>query len=139
MIKFPIECSCQCGGVSYTLFARPQKVIACHCRECQKLSSSPFSVTAMVAAADIEFHGDMKEWARKAASGNMNSGKFCPTCGNRIYQYNPVQPEMVKLKLKPVGLTDDTLFEPTVHVWVSEKLSWYQLPANAVIFDKQGG
>jgi hypothetical protein len=93
----------------------------------------------MIAATDIVFHGEMKEWARDSESGNVNSGKFCPTCGNRIYQYNPAQPEMVKLKLKPVGLEDDTLFAPTAHVWVSEKLSWLTLPPNAVVFDKQGG
>ena len=134
-MKYPIEASCQCGQVSYKLFEPPTKVVACHCKECQKLSTAPFSVTAMVPASAIEFVGEMKEWGRTAASGNKNFGKFCPNCGNRIYQYNPDQPEIIKLKLKPEGLSDDKVFEPTVHVWVSEKQSWYKLPEGVQCFD----
>ncbi|MDA7747372.1 GFA family protein, partial [Psychromonas sp.] len=114
--------SCQCGNVSYTLFEKPKMVIACHCTECQKLSTSPFSVTAIVPSSAIEFKGEMKEWGRNSDSGNINVGKFCPNCGNRIYQVNPNDLNSIKLKLKPVNLSDDSLFEPTVHVWTSEKL-----------------
>ncbi len=136
-MDYPIEASCQCGQLSYRLLTAPKMVLACHCRECQKLSTSPFSVTAIVDAKAIEFDGELKEWSRQADSGNSNAAKFCPGCGNRIYHYNPAEPETIKLKLKPVGLADDTLFEPTAHVWVSEKLDWYQLPEGVKSFAKQ--
>ncbi|MCG6213079.1 GFA family protein [Vibrio furnissii] len=136
-MDYPIEASCQCGQVSYKLFTAPKKVIACHCQECQKLSTAPFSVTAMVPADAIEFSGEMNKWGRVAASGNQNDGYSCRTCGNRIYQINPAQPDLLKLKLKPVGLKNDALFEPQAHVWVSEKLSWVVLPEGVPAFDKQ--
>lgn len=136
-MEYPIKGSCQCGQLTYKLNAAPKMVIACHCTECQKLSTSPFSVTAMVASNTIEFQGKVKEWRRSSDSGNVNSGVFCPDCGNRIYQFNPADPDTIKLKLKPVNLVDDSIFEPKVHVWVSEKLSWYQLPEGAKSFDKQ--
>lgn len=41
------------------------------------------------------------------------------------------------MKLKPTNLEDDTLFEPTAHVWVSEKPSWYRIPDGVQIYDKQ--
>ena len=63
--------------------------------------------------------------------------KFCPDCGNRIYHYNPAAMETVKLKLIPVDLDDDTIFEPARHVWVQEKLSWYQLPEGIKLYDTQ--
>lgn len=132
---YPIEGSCQCGGVRYKLLAAPKMVVACHCKECQKLSTSPFSVTAMVAAADIEFEGEMAEWSRIAESGNVNTAKFCPTCGNRIYHFNPGQPDLIKLK--PGGLSDTSGLEPTAHVWVSEKQPWYEIPEGVKTFDKQ--
>jgi hypothetical protein len=112
-------------------------VQACHCSECRKLSTSPFSVTAIIDVNDIEFKGNLKEWSRVADSGNLNVAKFCPDCGNRIYHYNPAAMETVKLKLIPVDLDDDTIFEPARHVWVQEKLSWYQLPEGIKLYDTQ--
>ncbi len=135
--QYPIEGSCQCGQVSYTLHEAPINVFACHCQECQKLSTSPYSVTAVIASNTIEFKGELKEWSRLADSGNTNCAKFCPTCGNRIYHYNPEDSTTIKLKLKPTGLSNDSIFEPSAHVWVSEKQKWCQIPNNVKIFDKQ--
>jgi|TARA_R110000764_G_scaffold22916_2_gene56555 hypothetical protein len=129
-MEYPIEASCQCGQVSYKLHKEPKRVLACHCTECQKLATGPFSVTAIVSASDIEFHGEIKEWSRIAESGNKNNAIFCSQCGNRIYHYNPDDAGTVKLKLKPVNMEGDELFEPTEHVWTKEKLSWYDIPLN---------
>jgi len=136
-VEYPIKGSCQCGQVTYRLAEVPKMVLACHCTECQKLSTSPFSITAIVATNAIEFSGELKEWSRSAESGNKNCAKFCPGCGNRVYHFNPDDPSTVKLKLKPVKMTDASIFEPTVHVWVSEKLSWYRIPEGVKVFDKQ--
>jgi len=136
-MEFPIEGSCQCGQLTYKLYEKPKMVLACHCAECQKLSSSPFSVTAVVAENTIEFKGELKEWSRSSDSGNRNNAKFCPMCGNRVYHYNPDDSGIIKLKLKPIHLSDASVFEPSAHVWVSERLSWYQLPDGVKTFEKQ--
>ncbi len=136
-MEYPIEGSCQCGQITYKLFKPPKMVVACHCTECQKLSTSPFSVTAMIADNDIEFHGELKEWSRLSDSGNKNHAKFCPVCGNRVYHYNPEDSEIIKLKLKPVNLANASIFEPSAHIWVSEKQSWYQIPEGIKVSEKQ--
>lgn len=136
-MDYPIEGSCQCGQVTYKLHEAPHTVIACHCTECQKLATGPYSVTALVASEAIEFTGELSEWTRIADSGNRNSARFCPKCGNRVYHYNPDAPSTIKLKLKPVNLSDDSIFEPTAHLWASEKQSWFQFPDGAKVFDKQ--
>ncbi|UJF17263.1 GFA family protein [Vibrio sp. SS-MA-C1-2] len=136
MTDFPIQASCQCGQVSFSITAKPKKAVACHCQECQKLSTSAFSVTAIFDASNIEFKGNLKEWSRIAESGNINTAVFCPDCGNRVYHYNPAQKESIKLKLKPTGLSDDEIFAPQAHVWTSEKLSWYKLPTDIPCFEK---
>jgi hypothetical protein len=136
-MHYPIEGSCQCGQVTYTLSEAPKMVIACHCTECQKLSTSPFSITAVVDSRAIKFNGELKEWSRSADSGNRSNAKFCPNCGNRVYHYNPDDPATVKLKLKPVNMSDDRVFEPTAHIWVCEKQSWYEIPEGVKVFDKQ--
>ena len=134
-IKYPIKGACQCGGVTYELLEPPLMVAACHCKECQKLSTSAFSITAMVAAKSVRFNGLMKDWSRSADSGNVSAAKFCPSCGNRIYHYDPNEPE--KLKLKPSNLSDTSIINPTIHVWVSEKQDWFQIPEGVKTFDKQ--
>ena len=123
---YPIPGSCQCGYITYELLAPPLKVIACHCRECQKLSTSAFSLTALVKHDTIQLHGKPKHWERLSDSGNINCAEFCPECGNRIYHYNPDQPDIIKLK--PSTLADTGIIQPTLHVWVSEKQDWFQIP-----------
>ena len=134
-MNYPLEGSCQCGSVKLRLLAAPQMVVACHCRECQKLSTSSFSLTAMVKTTDIEIHGELKDWQRTAESGNINGAKFCPGCGNRIYHYNPAQPDMIKLK--PTYFSDTGFIRPTVHVWTSEKQDWVQIPDGVKVVEKQ--
>lgn len=69
----------------------------------------------------------------------IKNAKFCPGCGNRVYHYNPDDLSTIKLKLKPVDLKEqqEKLFEPSAHVWVSTKLSWYEIPAGVKVFEKQ--
>ncbi|CAH0991309.1 hypothetical protein SIN8267_01412 [Sinobacterium norvegicum] len=136
-MKYPIQGSCQCGQLRYTLHQPPVKVLACHCTECQKLSSSPYSVTAIIDADAIEFDGEMSDWSRSSDSGNTNNAKFCPGCGNRVYHYNPDNMAQLKLKLKPIQMDDDGVFEPSTHLWVSEKLDWVEIPPGVTVFDKQ--
>lgn len=134
-MSYPINGACQCGGVTYQLLSEPQMVVACHCKECQKLSTSAFSITAMVIADQVRFEGEMADWSRQADSGNISAAKFCPGCGNRIYHYNPAEPD--KIKLKPSNLSDTSIIKPVAHVWVSEKQDWYTIPEGVRVFDKQ--
>lgn len=136
-MKFPIQVSCQCGQVSYELRQPPKKVLACYCQECQKLSTSPFSITAVVDTDTITFFGEMHPWERRAESGNRNIAYFCPNCGNRIYHLNPDEPDAVKLKLKPTGAEVSSEFLPSAHIWLAEKPAWYDIPAGVSTFQKQ--
>lgn len=133
--RFPVQGRCQCGQVSYEILEEPDFVIACHCRECQTLSTSVFSLTAFLPESRIRFHGEMKYWERKADSGNISAAKFCPECGNRIYHFNPEAPQVVKLKIG--HLSDDSWIAPDAHIWVKEKQAWFQIPEGIPQFEAQ--
>ncbi len=135
MMTYPISGSCQCGNVQYRLLKAPQLVAACHCKECQKLSTSAFSITAMVDSSDVEFEGELAHWERRCDSGNISAAKFCPTCGNRIYHYNPDAPDSIKLK--PANLSDTSILNPSVHIWTSQKQDWYEIPSNVKTHPEQ--
>lgn len=134
-IQYPLEGSCQCGNVRYQLLAPPLKVIACHCIACQKLSTSAFSITALIKSDTLVLQGELAQWERLAASGNKNYAKFCPHCGNRIYHFNPDEPDLIKLKA--ASLNDTRVLKPEAHLWVSQKQAWYQIPDGVPQFSEQ--
>ncbi|MGO2418197.1 MULTISPECIES: GFA family protein [Vibrio] len=139
-MNYPVFGECQCGKIKFSLKAAPKMVIACHCKECQKLSTSAFSITAIVQQddidIDIDIEGELHETSRIADSGNTNIGKFCSGCGNRIYQLNPAEPTVIKFKAIS-SLSDTKMVVPTTHVWTSEKQSWVTIPEGVQQFEKQ--
>lgn len=134
-MEYPVNGSCLCGQVTYTLREPPAAIAACHCKQCQTLSTSAFSISAMVNAPSLEVSGELKEWQRTAASGQVSAARFCPACGTHIYHFNPAQPDTLMLKLS--SLADTSAINPTIHVWVQEKQDWYDIPDDAMAFDTQ--
>ena len=49
-ISLPATGSCRCGRIQIRLTKPPIVTAACHCRGCQKMSASAFSLTAIVPA-----------------------------------------------------------------------------------------
>lgn len=134
-VNYPVKGTCQCGQVSFVLKAAPKKVIACHCKECQKLSTSAFSITSVIDKQDIDITGELQQTTRVAESGNTNVGCFCPNCGNRIYQFNPAAPDAIKFKAGS-SLDDTSMIVPAVHIWTGEKQAWVTIPDGVPQFEK---
>jgi hypothetical protein len=47
-MKLPQSGGCQCGKVCYEIAKAPQLVYTCHCLDCQRLTSSAFSLGIVV-------------------------------------------------------------------------------------------
>lgn len=124
--------SCQCGQVTYEVTGPPLASIVCHCKDCQKLSASAWSTTLPFKADALEVRGRLKRWDRIADSGTPNAAYFCPECGNRIYHENPDDPRLRRLK---AGTLDgDPIPAPQIHVWVSRKQPWVEIPDGVPAF-----
>ncbi|WP_439133352.1 GFA family protein [Pseudomaricurvus sp.] len=133
--EYPLNGACQCKQVRYRLLQAPIMVVCCHCKECQKLSTSAFSITAVVKREHLEFEGDLKHWERSSDSGNINAAAFCPDCGNRMYHFDPQKPDIIKLK--PSTLENTGIIKPSKHLWVSEKQNWFEIPEGVEQYPKQ--
>ena len=47
---------CQCGAIRYEISSPPVELYVCHCRECQKQSSSAFGISAnLMSLGAIDF------------------------------------------------------------------------------------
>src|SRR5947207_3498225 len=72
-MKLPQTGGCQCGKIRYEITDAPQSVYACHCRDCQRLTSSAFSMGAVVAEAAFKLSGvEPRSLQRLADSGGCN-------------------------------------------------------------------
>ncbi len=135
-MKLPAKGTCQCGNVSYLVTEAPIVTVACHCRDCQKLSTSAFSVSMILKRSGFELvSGDLAHWDRKTDAGGVAVCWFCPTCGNRIYHENPAVPELVRLK--PGTLDDTSVLEPQAHVWTCREQPWLAEFANLPRMERQ--
>ena len=101
----PYTGGCQCGSVRYVLATEPIRLVACHCKECQRQSGSAFGMSMPVKKDGLIVTGPTKQFTRIADSGAEVTGVFCPDCGTRIYHVP--QPAQDVVSLKP-GTLDDT-------------------------------
>ncbi len=73
-MKLPQTGGCQCGKIRYEIGEAPQLVYTCHCRDCQRLTSSAFSLGIVVSEAGFRMSGvEPRPLLRLADSGRTNT------------------------------------------------------------------
>jgi hypothetical protein len=128
---------CQCGAVRYEIASPPVELYVCHCRECQKQSSSAFGISAIFLRPDFRLtQGEVRSWTRDADSGGRVKCNFCPDCGSRVWHEDGEAMEpTVSVKGgsldQPIDLTD------AVHIWVSRKLPGVVIPVGVTSFPEE--
>lgn len=126
----PHQGGCLCGALRYRIQRGAELcVYCCHCRDCQRLSSSAFAVSMVLPpAAFALLQGEPACIVRRANSGREIHGFFCAACGTRLYDRFPAFPAIMVLK---AGTLDDTRgLEPVAQFWTSRKQDWVALPAD---------
>lgn len=116
---------CRCGAVRYELVGEPLPLVICHCKECQKHTSSAFGMSLPVAKENLRLTGALKEWRRKAGSGREVACFFCPDCGTRVYHSSLLGPDY--WHLKPGTLDDTSWLDPVAEVWTQSAQPWLRL------------
>lgn len=81
-----IDGGCHCGAVRYEAEVEPDRVVVCHCTDCQTLSGSAFRVVVATRAGTFRLiSGNLKVYVKTGDSGNQRKQTFCPDCGTPIY------------------------------------------------------
>jgi hypothetical protein len=132
----PYAGGCQCGQIRYEIRAEPLTLYACHCKECQKQSSSAFGMSMPVARdAVILLKGQPKEWKRVSESGREVSCLFCGECGTRLF-HNPARDPKIT-NVKPGTLDDTSNLSPVGHLWTRSSQGWVILNENLLNYETQ--
>jgi hypothetical protein len=82
-----IDGQCHCGKIQFRADIDPERVVVCHCEDCQALSGSAFRTVAFTEPDAFELlAGSIKIYVKtSAASGNPRAQGFCADCGSAIY------------------------------------------------------
>jgi hypothetical protein len=140
-MRLPLKGGCICGAIRYAIAAAPFEVYACHCTDCQRITSSAFSIGIVV--SDDAFSRIGKE-ARSVPGGVTEGGRVksrwvCPDCGTWLFgSARPGTRHPGMIRVVRGGTLDDTSWlRPTAHYWTRSRQPWVALPEGAAVFDRQ--
>lgn len=125
-----------CGAVRYESEAEPVLTAVCHCRDCQKQTSSAFSVLVVLPKDSLRTAGGALASVRTVGedTGLTTTRRFCPECGSAIVSAVGATPELQWLK---AGTLDDTSWlRPQMHIWVSSAQPWVSLDDDIPAYER---
>ncbi len=112
----PIEGGCRCGRVRFRVaLAKPPRVYACHCRDCQTWSGSAFSTQFIVPEDQLTITGEPALFELTSSDGERTSRqRGCPICFTRVYNTNtrPARNSAV-VRAGTLDRSDDLRSSPT--------------------------
>jgi hypothetical protein len=125
----PLDGGCECGRVRYRLTAAPRTVHVCHCRQCQRLSGSAFSINAEIRADDLEMIGEAEPELLVVASEATPKGRmwWCPKCATKLYADHYLADENTRY-LRVGTLDTGEALPPRAHFFTRSKHPWIVLP-----------
>jgi hypothetical protein len=114
----PATARCRCGDTELRITAQPIMTMACHCRGCQRMSASAFSLSAAIPTAGFEVVRG------QPVLGGLRNPElrhhFCPNCLS--WMYTRFMPDFVNVRA--TMFDDPSWFRPFVETWTRTRLPW---------------
>lgn len=123
---FQMTGSCRCGATEIEVSAAPVLTAACHCRGCQKMSASAFSLTAMFPAEAFEVVQGTP--AVGGAKGEDLAHYCCPEC--MTWMFTRITGVEAFVNVRPVMFEDTSWFRPFIETWTAARLPFVQVAAD---------
>lgn len=119
-----INGGCHCGAISYEAEIDPEKIMVCHCTDCQTLSGSPFRFIALTREGSFKLlSGEVKIYLKTGESGGVRQQSFCPDCGTPIFS-STVGPEPKIHNLRLGSIRQRERLVPNMQIWLRSKQHW---------------
>lgn len=127
--NLPWTASCMCGQIKMRITDPPLLIMACHCRGCQSLTSSAYSLTAILPASGFEV---VEGSTVRGGMHGEHEQLFCDHCKNWVYTRGAGYEEFVNFR--PTLLEDNAWVRPFIDVAAATKLPGVKTGA-AISFD----
>lgn len=119
-----VDGQCHCGVIKYTAEIDPERILICHCTDCQALSATAFRTVVFTLADALSFSSvEPKIYVKTAQSGNKRAQAFCAECGSAIYATTVGDgPKVYGLRVG--ALTQRDSLKPNKQIWRRSALDW---------------
>jgi len=107
-----------CGAVTWIYTGETTRNLVCHCTDCQRATSAPFT-------AFLGMRPDLLQWSGKVEHYQSSAGTyrgFCPTCGTRLYFRSDKWPDEIHVHAATLTNPDD--YRPDAQVLVRSRAHW---------------
>jgi len=122
--KLPWDGGCRCGKVRFRVTAAPLITMACHCRGCQRMTASAFSLSVAVPTEGFALTEGETELG--GLQGELRH-HFCGWCKSWLFTRIPGLDWFVNVRA--TMLDDPGWYAPFVETCTAEKLPWAETPA----------
>lgn len=119
-----VDGQCHCGAIKFTAEIDPDRVVICHCTDCQVLSGTAYRIVAFT--QEDAFHlqaGEPRIYIKTAQSGNPRAQGFCGDCGTPLYATSVGDGPRV-YGLRAATLRQIGSLKPGRQVWRQSALHW---------------
>ena len=118
-----VDGACHCGEIAWEAKIDPDKVIVCHCTDCQTLSGGAFRWGTLIPKGDFTLlRGTPKEYRKIAASGAERILAFCGTCGTSLYGTQAENQISYSLRLSSARQAKS--LKPSAQMWTASAVGW---------------
>ena len=117
--------SCRCGQITFTATPPALLTMACHCKGCQRMTGSAFSLSEMYAAAHFEVTSGAP------VRGGMKAEPYhyvCQDCSSWIFT-RIASPMGEFVNVRTTMFDDADPLPPFIETCTDEKLAWVQTGA----------
>ena len=121
-----IDGGCHCGQIKFRAEVNSDRVLICHCTDCQILSGSAYRTVAPAKEGTFEIiSGKLKMYEKTAEDGSIRIQSFCPNCGTPIYSSPPQgTPGFFGIRVGAIKQRDQLV--PKNQIWVRSSQTWTQ-------------
>jgi hypothetical protein len=124
--QLPLEGGCRCRAMRYKVMEAPRFSFACHCTDCQQLTSGAFSLGLAVPAAGFVLDGSPHQWEKIADSGGWSRQFTCPVCTG--WTHTVTQHASGLVIVRPSTLDHHSWFRPVAQIFTRSALPWALMP-----------
>ena len=120
-----IDGQCHCGFVTYEADIDPHDVSICHCTDCQRLTGSPYRVTASVPHEAVRLTGNPpKLYTKTAENGRRRLQYFCPECGSPLFTTGTGE-NAATWGIRWGSINQRAALKPSSQIWCSSAMDWF--------------